>query len=667
MLLACCFRQPKNKKHKKNKKWGKEKLTDNEETYRLTESLISTPLINSNVIQSDYSNETTNLQEINQQICEISSKNGDGIKVGKGRFQPNSASKSATVQNGPGNETRTSSFPNTSVLQTKHQLNSKDMRHMFASVEDLGSSELSVDSTYTSTCTDSPPHPSGSTSNPTKVCTNEPTNDVTKDEDDTFDGEGYNTIDNKCSYKDGDQHNLEKIDDENQEIQTAEKEEIHKTLREEYKRRIKALNMDHQTELEKVKETYQKELTKERENNYKEIEKAKIYAKNEANETISQLNKQIVLERGKMFAEQQEQNKRLEEEYRMKGERLNQSIKENEIREQCWQDEKEGILREVQRLKAEATKMVKTLAMEYEQDNLGEDKKRSLSQEVYSLQLVIEMKTGEVKNLRVHLAKAIHELEQYETAKEKLKKATLRIEDLEEQLKIKSKLEKQLSLEKTHLEQNLSHSSKAVDRMSKDVETLQWRIRNNFDLPGVNLCSTYHHKDIQNSSMSSVSSYADNKQELIIEPVAPCPYSSTPVTDKKLESNQRKTNLFMVSDEMIEATTSESDHKDLTSEFHPCYEGDSLSSDDIKNGKNVEASISKFEVKHSDDITDLDIDIDSLDEGVGDISSDGDGEHGSSPIDNKTTIEDNSLTHNQSKISSYNTITDRIPSRFGLP
>merc|ERR1712226_422485 len=131
-----------------------------------------------------------------------------------------------------------------------------------------------------------------------------------KDEDDTFDGEGYNTIDNKCSYKDGDQHNLEKIEDENQEIQTAEKEEIHKTLREEYKRRIKALNMDHQTELEKVKETYQKELTKERENNYKEIEKAKIYAKNEANETISQLNKQIVLERGKMFAEQQEQNKR---------------------------------------------------------------------------------------------------------------------------------------------------------------------------------------------------------------------------------------------------------------------------------------------------------------------------------------------------------------------
>merc|ERR1719369_293632 len=410
---------------------------------------------------------------------------------------------------------------------------------MFASVEDLGSSDFSVDSSCKSTCTDSPSQQRDVITNTTKICINvttdgEKIHEFNKEQENTFDRNGF-TTGNVISEKYGDRFNLEKSEGENQANQTDERVEIHETIREEYERKIKALNMDHQTELEKVKEFYQRKLTKERENNSKEIEKAKIDAKNEANKTISILNKEIVLERGKMFAEQQEQNKRLEEEYRMKGKRLSQLVKENEIREQSWHGEKKCILREVQRLKAEAAKMVKNLAMEYkEEDNLNVNKKRSLSQEVYSLQLVIEMKTGEVKNLREQLARATHELEQDEMVKEKLKKATLRIEDLEEQPKIKSKLEKQLSLEKAHLEQNLSQSNKAVDRMSKDVETLQWRIRNKFDLPGVNLCSTYHYNDRQSSSMSS---YGGNTQELYTEPIPTC-LQSTPATDKKLELKQ---------------------------------------------------------------------------------------------------------------------------------
>merc|ERR1711936_1302140 len=158
------------------------------------------------------------------------------------------------------------------------------------------------------------------------------------------------------------------------------------------------------------------------------------------NETISELNKQIVLERGKMFVEQQEQNRRLEEEYRMKEERINQSIKDNNKREQAWEDEKANIIIEVQRLKTEATKMVKILTMEYEEENLNEDKKRSLSQEVYSLQLVVEMRSGELKNLREQLARAIIQLEDARAVTEELNKATARIEDLEEQLIIKSTL-----------------------------------------------------------------------------------------------------------------------------------------------------------------------------------------------------------------------------------
>jgi len=104
-------------------------------------------------------------------------------------------------------------------------------------------------------------------------------------------------------------------------------------------------------------------------------------AKNEANDQITRLNQQIVVERAKMISEQQEISRNLEAEYRIKEESLNDSIQEIENREKVWQDERADILKEVQRLKAEATRMVKILALEYEEDdNIREEKKRSLSQ-----------------------------------------------------------------------------------------------------------------------------------------------------------------------------------------------------------------------------------------------------------------------------------------------
>ena len=38
-------------------------------------------------------------------------------------------------------------------------------------------------------------------------------------------------------------------------------------------------------------------------------------------------------------------------------------------------------------------------------------------------------------------------------------------------------------MEKSELEQNVAHSNKVVDRMSRNVEQLQWRIKNNYDVP----------------------------------------------------------------------------------------------------------------------------------------------------------------------------------------
>merc|ERR1719348_2885880 len=121
--------------------------------------------------------------------------------------------------------------------------------------------------------------------------------------------------------------------------------------------------------------------------------------------------------------------------------------------------------------------------MEYEEETSHENKKRSLSQEVYSLQLVVEMRTGEVRNLREQMAKATQQLEQAQMDKEKLRKVTARMEDLEEQLRIKNQFERQLSREKKELELSVTSSKKAAQRMSQNVEELQWRIKNNFDLP----------------------------------------------------------------------------------------------------------------------------------------------------------------------------------------
>merc|ERR1719367_2473012 len=167
----------------------------------------------------------------------------------------------------------------------------------------------------------------------------------------------------------------------------------------------------------------------------------------------------------------------MEEEFRMKEARLEQSLaclEESvtmvEKREGEWQQEKEDILAEVQRLKAEASKMVSILAAEYEEENLSEEKKRSLSAEVYSLQLVVEMRTAEVKTLRSKLGAMTHQLETAAATQTKLDKAQARVEDLEEQLKQKVEQEQRMSEANTELEERNANSSKVVDRMSKNVE-----------------------------------------------------------------------------------------------------------------------------------------------------------------------------------------------------
>merc|ERR1719319_890270 len=72
------------------------------------------------------------------------------------------------------------------------------------------------------------------------------------------------------------------------------------------------------------------------------------------------------------------------------------------------------------------------------------------------------------------------------------------MDDLQAQLAEKARVGRQLSIEKTQLEMTVTSSNKAVERMSQNVEELQWRIRNNFDLPIV------HHSNSREDQPTSL-------------------------------------------------------------------------------------------------------------------------------------------------------------------
>ena len=155
------------------------------------------------------------------------------------------------------------------------------------------------------------------------------------------------------------------------------------------------------------------------------------------------------MERAKMMSEHQENSKRLEEEFQMKEDRLNrslnllnQSLNLIEEREQAWHTEKSFVVQEVEKLKKENTRLIMLLERNDNEDNLSDDKKKSLSQEVSSLNVVIEMRTEEIKRLKEQLAVATEKLVEFNTIKESQAKCMAKVEDLEEQLAIKNRKEK---------------------------------------------------------------------------------------------------------------------------------------------------------------------------------------------------------------------------------
>jgi len=134
-------------------------------------------------------------------------------------------------------------------------------------------------------------------------------------------------------------------------------------------------------------------------------------------------------------------------------------------------------LGEVQNLKADALEMVTKMALEYEDEVAGAEKRRSLSQEAFCLQIILSMKTDEMRNLREQVAITEQKLEQSENSKKKLSLVLARIEDLKEQIRIKDEAQRQLLVEKNELEESVADANMAVQRMSQNIAELSQRIR----------------------------------------------------------------------------------------------------------------------------------------------------------------------------------------------
>jgi len=85
--------------------------------------------------------------------------------------------------------------------------------------------------------------------------------------------------------------------------------------------------------------------------------------------------------------------------------------------------------------------------------------------------------------LREERTRHLQQLEELERTKALLEKANARVEDLTVQLAAKTEVERQLSWEKSQLENFFQTETKNKTRISMQVEELQWRIKHNKELP----------------------------------------------------------------------------------------------------------------------------------------------------------------------------------------
>jgi len=576
MLLACCFRGPSRKKHKKNKSL---EATDDEEHYVLAKDLCKSKTVSGSRYSKIQDNTTENESPKSNERKLKLRKEREELQVKRKSFLANNVpffnvNTSTPHNKGQPHKAGSPGFTNISNIHPHYESARlpRDVSRMFASAEDLEGSLLSVASSQKCVPVN------------TRSTVLRPVSASTKDSNQSLHQfpSQHSDLSKVCSLETQNSEQLGKINSEKRQKRDVKDEEIVRKFRANAEKEIEALKIQHQIDIEKVKESYNALLLEEKEKFRKNLEKEIIDAKNNANQTLSQLNQELLDEKDRIFVQNKNECDLLEVQIKAKTNQVNESLKLVETREKAWREEKDEVLKEVQRLKAEASKMVKILAMEYEEENLTEEKKRSLTQEVYSLQLVVEMRTGETRSLKDQLAKTMRKLEDAQEQQEKLRRMEAKVEDLEEQLRQKNVEERALQHEKTELEKSLETSNREANRMSQNIESLQWRIKNNYNLPILEQIS-WNHKKISDIEPEQLDSPDDIPPTHTFDEI---PFKDLTIKEQNIEANDN----FLV----------------LSAGMHAGYENEN------------ETPVSEEDEENENDNSD-----DSLDEGLGDISSDG--------------------------------------------
>jgi len=88
------------------------------------------------------------------------------------------------------------------------------------------------------------------------------------------------------------------------------------------------------------------------------------------------------------------------------------------------------------------------------------------------------MRNQELRRLREERCLHLRKLEELEVTSSELSKARAKVEDLQAQLRQKTVLQRQLSLEKSSLERSFECEARERERVSMKAEELRWRLSN---------------------------------------------------------------------------------------------------------------------------------------------------------------------------------------------
>jgi len=227
--------------------------------------------------------------------------------------------------------------------------------------------------------------------------------------------------------------------------------------KEEQENQAKLIEKEVKSAVAKVSASYEERLSAARAENSLKIQQVlrdKTTAVNNVRNTFeTELKRQLAtFERDlhelkcKQNNEIQDMESRCHQQLKIQEEKQQEIIAQYEARDETWQAEKEDVLNEITRLKEEANRFISILSQEDDPDKsdelLSPGKRQSLTREVESLQLVVEMRTAELHKLREERTRHLQQLEELEKTKAMLEKANARVEDLTVQLAAKTELER---------------------------------------------------------------------------------------------------------------------------------------------------------------------------------------------------------------------------------